>query len=303
MYRLFDYIFGRPKSTKANEKGDAEGELGDEGTSDTASNDLIGPLEFPNDCGGPASGFDLVFVHGLCGSRLKTWTRDSVFWPRDLLKEDLKNVRVVTWGYGTNIANASTYGNEESLFGHATALLNDLARLRQGITRPIIFICHGLGGLVVKQALITSDSYNALGGHTALSEIYGRTSGVVFMGTPHRGISRESYSQIAAKIAKLSLDRPNDHLLETLRPDSDILDKQREDFTRISKEMAIVCIREELPTGVVLVVPEASASYDGFNVACGAIHANHMDMVKFATRDRGYNRALGHIRNIMDAKL
>lgn len=51
------------------------------------------------------------------------------------------------------------------------------------------------------------------------------------------------------------------------------------------------------------IVPEASASYDGFNVARNSIHANHMDMVKFASRDEGYKRTLGHIQDILDDKL
>jgi len=51
------------------------------------------------------------------------------------------------------------------------------------------------------------------------------------------------------------------------------------------------------------IVPEASASYDGFNVARDAIKANHMDMARFVKRDDGYNRVLGHIQDILDTKL
>ncbi|KAJ8127228.1 hypothetical protein O1611_g6408 [Lasiodiplodia mahajangana] len=301
MPRVFRHIISRLKS-KDKDQGDADEGPGTESMSNPASSDIIGPLDFPDDCEGSTDGFDLIFVHGLRGSRLKTWTRNDVFWPRDLLKDDLRNVRVITWGYDANIANAFTYASEESLFGHATTLLNDIARLRRGITRPIIFICHSLGGLVVKQALITSDSYKAHGRHPSLGEIYNDTVGVIFMGTPHRGSSKETYGEIAAKVAKLSLRRPNDQLLQTLRPDSHLLEKQRDDFTTISNNMAIVCIREELPTAVGLVVPETSASYDGFNVARGAIHANHMDMVKFSERTEGYKRTLGYIQGIIDEK-
>ncbi|GAW26931.1 putative ribonuclease p mrp subunit [Rosellinia necatrix] len=67
--------------------------------------------------------------------------------------------------------------------------------------------------------------------------------------------------------------------------------------------MKIVRIREELPTGAGMIVPEASASYDGFNVARNAIHVNHMNMVKFATKIESYKRTLGHIQDILDAKL
>lgn len=302
MPNIFRRILGKLKNTNDEVEGDAGEPSSAEETSNITSGDAIGPLDFPDDCGGPASGVDLVFVHGLRGSRLKTWTSDGVFWPRDLLRDDLKKARVITWGYDASIANAFTYASEESLFGHAGTLLSDLARLRRGITRPIIFICHSLGGLVVKEALITSDNYKSHRRHPTLGEIYGSTIGVVFMGTPHRGSSTESYGEIAANIAKLSFRQPNKQLLQTLKPDSQILEKQRDGFTTVSNDIAIVCIREELPTGVGMIVPEASASYDGFNVTRGAIHANHMNMVKFTTRDEGYKRTLGYIEDIIDAK-
>ncbi len=44
------------------------------------------------------------------------------------------------------------------------------------------------------------------------------------------------------------------------------------------------------------IVPESSASYDGFKVQTNSIYANHMDMVKFSkSGERGYQRILGYI--------
>lgn len=39
---------------------------------------------------------DVVFVHGLGGSSLGTWTKDGVGWPRHLLKERIPNARIMT---------------------------------------------------------------------------------------------------------------------------------------------------------------------------------------------------------------
>ncbi|KAI1284239.1 hypothetical protein F5Y07DRAFT_349154 [Xylaria sp. FL0933] len=124
------------------------------------------------------------------------------------------------------------------------------------------------------------------------------------MGTPHRGSSLESYGEIVVKIAKLSGRRPNAQLLQTLRPNSHILEKLRNDFTTISNNMVVVCFYEELPTikwG--LIVPEASASYEGFNVSFDSIHADHEGMVKFSERVEGYEKIIGCIRDIIDAKV
>ncbi|KAI0198002.1 Alpha/Beta hydrolase protein [Astrocystis sublimbata] len=213
----------------------------------------VGELIFPDNCEGPDTGFDLFFVHGLRGSRTNTWSCDGVFWPHDFLKDDLENIRVITWGYDANIANPSGPASAESLYGHASTLLGDLARIRRNINRPIIFICHSLGGLVVKQALITASSYQAYGGHPSLGKIYNDTSGVIFMGTPHRGSATVAYGEVLVKIAKLTSRQPNEQLLRTLRIDSHILEQQRDGFIIISQKMDIVCINEELPMKIGLV--------------------------------------------------
>ncbi|OBT71773.1 hypothetical protein VF21_09395 [Pseudogymnoascus sp. 05NY08] len=50
---------------------------------------------------------DVVFVHGLCGHALDTWSKGLVCWPRDFLKNDITKVRIITWGYDSSVANAS----------------------------------------------------------------------------------------------------------------------------------------------------------------------------------------------------
>jgi hypothetical protein len=54
-------------------------------------------------------------------------------------------------------------------------------RLRIG-DRPIIFVCHSMGGLVVKKAYL-------LGKHDPeFAHIISQVYGIIFLGTPHRGI-------------------------------------------------------------------------------------------------------------------
>lgn len=120
-------------------------------------------------------------------------------------------------------------------------------------TRPIIFICHSLGGLVVKQSLITAATYKSYNRHPTLGEIFSRTCGVVFFGTPHRGSGKATLGELVGAVAKLSFRQPNSQLLQTLKPDSGILENQRDQFTTISNDLDIVCIREELPTGIGIV--------------------------------------------------
>jgi hypothetical protein len=49
---------------------------------------------------------DVVFVHGLLGDRVKTWTKErddgqAIYWPQDLLPVDNKNIRVISVIFAT----------------------------------------------------------------------------------------------------------------------------------------------------------------------------------------------------------
>jgi len=134
MRRLLDRIPVIPARVKIG-KAKAEEDLGE--SSEPPASHGVGPFILRNDCEESDSGTDLVFVHGLRGSRLRTWSRNDICWPRDLLTEDVNNARVITWGYDSSVANVFQFASKESIFGHADTLLGDLARLRTGIVcRP-----------------------------------------------------------------------------------------------------------------------------------------------------------------------
>jgi hypothetical protein len=71
-----------------------------------------------------------VAVHGLNGHRAKTWTaKNGVHWLRDLLPDDLPNVRILCWGYDANIYAGSRVSCQY-LYDHARVLVSDLTRDR-----------------------------------------------------------------------------------------------------------------------------------------------------------------------------
>lgn len=95
---------------------------------------------------------DIWFVHGLRGDSLKTWTQGDVCWPRDLLKQDIASSRIYTGGYDSSVLKMTKQSSQASIFGHSENLLDDIGGERgDNTTRPLIFVCHSLGGLVVKE--------------------------------------------------------------------------------------------------------------------------------------------------------
>ncbi|KAG7293507.1 hypothetical protein NEMBOFW57_003559 [Staphylotrichum longicolle] len=230
----------------------------------------------------------------------------NVCWPRDLLKDDAPTCRIFTWGYDSSVANITQAASHATIFGHSESLLQDICLSRTSkdeAERPLVFVGHSLGGLVIKEALIRSSEYYFNEQDEELGAVYACTKGIVFLGTPHRGSELTPYGHIVAKVAKLLLRNPNDKLISLLETESPILERQRRSFASISKDIGLACVIEELPTALGIVVPEWSATIDGFNVKYQQVPANHMDMCKFATREEiGYKRVVFLLKNILKRK-
>ena len=185
-----------------------------------------------------------------------TFPTGNVCWPRDLLKVDAPKCRIFTWGYDSSVANVTQSASHATIFGHSESLLQDIcmSRTREDeAKRPLVFVGHSLGGLVIKEALIRSSEYYFNKQDEELGAIYAFTKGIMFLGTPHRGSDLTSYGHIVAKVAKLLLRNPNERLISLLESESPILERQRRSFASISKDIGLACIIEELPTALGIV--------------------------------------------------
>ncbi|KAK4044690.1 kinesin light chain [Parachaetomium inaequale] len=247
---------------------------------------------------------DIVALHGLNGHREKTWMAENgVHWLRDLLPEDLPQARILCWGYDAN-THASDRVSWQYLYDHARTLVSDLCRKRKltnSIDRPIIFVAHSLGGLVLKSALIHSDAarQGALADHRSIKL---STHGILFMGTPHQGGNGVQLGRVLANVASLVMPA-NDRLLKHLERDSEWLQQQLGQYASISNDFVTKYAFEEYETPTVLghkimVVPKASAVVPGHADAEPiAIHADHTSMVRYPSkRDAGYVAVSEHLQ-------
>jgi len=78
----------------------------------------------------------------------------EVYWPLDLLPRSCPNSRIWAWGYHTLVSDGQPLRLQNDVFAHARELLLDLADARDATNttdRPIIFIAHSTGGILVKE--------------------------------------------------------------------------------------------------------------------------------------------------------
>jgi hypothetical protein len=126
--------------------------------------------------------FDVVFVHGVTGDCIDTWTHaNGSFWPR-WLAEDFAELNIYSAGYDSSLIGSVKKGAGASLPDRATILLDRIAN-RPAADRPLVFITHSLGGLIVKQML--RKAHDASGRRR--KRISGLARAVVFIATPHSG--------------------------------------------------------------------------------------------------------------------
>ncbi|KIM82088.1 hypothetical protein PILCRDRAFT_484446 [Piloderma croceum F 1598] len=103
----------------------------------------------------------IVAVHGLDGEPNKTWTdpKTKAFWIKDFLPQDVPDARILNFGYNASAAFGNTTAE---VIDHAKDLLSSLLDKREEEMerrRPLIFIAHSLGGIIVKQGSSCVGSY------------------------------------------------------------------------------------------------------------------------------------------------
>ena len=173
---------------------------------------------------------DIVFVHGLNpkGSEdhaRRTWTDDGgIFWPEALLPKEVPSARILLFAYNSSILSNASNAHVAS---HARSLCDRLKICRlseREVHRPLVFVAHSLGGLLVKQALVEAKAnprYHCL---------KASTHGLVFFATPHRGGEGAVVAEAAAKICSAFTGQPKNQLLNSLKRKSLITELSSDQF-------------------------------------------------------------------------
>lgn len=167
-----------------------------------------------------------------------TWTASNgKIWLKDFLPNQLKRpARIFLFSYNANPAFNS---NSEGVHEQAKNFLNHLDLQRDDAPdRPLFFICHGLGGLVVKRAIVQAQQNRKYG--RLLKSLYG----LVFFATPHGGGNHAGLGDIVANIARAILHTSKNNYLEALRKNSFFAEALRDDFRNRLDDFQIVTFYE-----------------------------------------------------------
>ncbi|KQW93599.1 hypothetical protein ASC94_13390 [Massilia sp. Root418] len=218
----------------------------------------------------PSRQADVIFIHGLDGDPFGTWKHDALFWPEAL---GLDHAQAGVWSLGYPAAKTEWNGSAMPLADRATNVLALLDAHGIG-ERPLVFVVHSMGGLLVKQMLRHALQY----GDPAWQRISRATAGIVFLATPNSG------SRIANWMTFFSLARASAAVKDLEHNDAGLRDLNlwfRNNVHQLG--CRVLVFYEKLPMGQVVVVDEASSDPGIPNVVPIPLDENHATICKPAS--------------------
>ncbi|EON63739.1 hypothetical protein W97_02967 [Coniosporium apollinis CBS 100218] len=193
---------------------------------------------------------DVVALHGINGDAFNTWTHSNgQLWLRDFLPSEFPGARIFSFGYPSEVAFTLNTGKLDD-FARSLLVKLSAVRHRPEQARPIIFICHSMGGIVVKRALIL-----AVLDAPEYDSIRSAVTGILFLGTPHHGSGATQYPQVLANVVNVALagssgfvGRIRTDLIKSLEKDSKVLKSISTNFRNRASKFKIVSFVEQKTT-------------------------------------------------------
>ncbi len=176
-----------------------------------------------------SSSLSLVAISGLASHPFGSWQPkedDKTFmWLRDALPGDVPGARIFLYGYDTLLHDSESFQSPIHL------ALSFIGHLKSSVwttptPKPVVFMAHSLGGIVLKEALILSWEKSMSCRHL----FYGG----IFFGVPSAGMET---SHLLAMVQ----GQPNKDLIESLSPNSPYLSSLNDRFSGIIWSHHILC--------------------------------------------------------------
>ncbi|KAM6185321.1 protein SERAC1 isoform 2-T2 [Rhynchocyon petersi] len=254
---------------------------------------------------------DVLFIHGLMGAAFKTWRQQdcdqavtdkaaedessyTTCWPKTWLAQDCPTLRIISVEYDTSLSDwrARCPMERKSIAFRSHELLRKLRVAGVG-DRPVIWVSHSMGGLLVKKMLLEASK------EPELSRLISNTRGLVFYSVPHHGSHLAEYSVTYRYLLFPSLE------VKELSKDSPALKALQDDFLEFAKDknFQVLNFVETLPTHIgsmlkLHVVPVESADLGIGDLI--PVDVNHLNICKPKTKDAFlYQRTLQFIHETL----
>ena len=219
---------------------------------------------------------------------------------------DFPNCRVLSYGYDSFVSHFfSGAANQTNILGHANTFLSLVDDARHDCpSRPVIFISHSLGGLLVKAVLLEASKRK--------HEIYAATAGTIFLGTPHRGSSGyPELGRLVSSAARAVQFDTSNNILRDFSVDASILQVLTDSFREAYNDLHfyLATFEEGRGFGVPIIarnkiVPSWSAHLEFEGEHKDVINADHRRMCRFSSKeDTGYIRVKVSLRKCINLKV
>ncbi|GKU07361.1 unnamed protein product, partial [Fusarium langsethiae] len=258
---------------------------------------------------------DIIAVPGLGSHALGSWkspNSDDV-WLRDFLPKDVPNIRVLLYGYDTSLQGSLSNQSMEDL-GRGFLEKVIAFRANDGTNRrPIIFIGHSLGGLLIKEALIRARKHR----NNEDSDLSKASFGMLLFGVPNLGLRNDQLETFVR-------GQPNADLIHDLVVNNDseasaFLKRQAREFSEDCKCYHAVTFYERKHSPLLkkqdeklvksgsysLLVTEKSASSIGLVAVAEEdkvpLNTDHSGLVKYESRSQDdYTIVRERLRRLVD---
>ncbi|EXM20360.1 hypothetical protein FOTG_11726 [Fusarium oxysporum f. sp. vasinfectum 25433] len=235
---------------------------------------------------------DIIAVHGFGSSVDWSWNwRDKtspgtlVNWLKDpcMLPEVVPKSRIMVYNYQSR-CGANGLRTKLQLSGED--LVRSLHAFRKGLqNRPVVFVGHSFGGLVIQHALLYAEREDQF------RYLPRCTDGFIALGSPFQGIRMPGVRNFVSRLMLL-VDSLRG-LLETFGYDDQILRNKLKEFCELqkSRSIPICCFFEAHDTdygsrlglpGLLhgMVVTKESACVPGWK--CTQVETDHLNLIKFS---------------------
>ncbi|KAG0153396.1 hypothetical protein PDIDSM_5249 [Penicillium digitatum] len=225
---------------------------------------------------------DIVAVPPIGAHHRKTWTAHDATssWLDTELLQRIPRARVLLYNYGDLC--------DDKIDTLGKRLLNQLhtKRKHEPSRRPIFFICHSTGGLVVKAAL-------AMASREPSQSILTSCHGIAFFATPHQGSTYLSADEYAASICHLlHLDHETPAALrKQLRPRQERLWHLSNQFKTLSADMKLWSFLETVDSIMHVIDAETNSLLESHvpitSIRSGLLNIEHEKELPMATDHAG----------------